>query len=66
MTVNKSGDLSIDYFKAYFRLVILSHDLTVPQAKDYILKTFFHGDTQYRGEITRKRFEDAYYCLQSC
>jgi len=60
MRINNSGNLSVEYFHAYFRLVINTQRIDKNGAKNLIFKRFFHDDPMLRGKTTYKNFEKAY------
>ncbi|MBT2645409.1 hypothetical protein J7E52_01510 [Bacillus sp. ISL-34] len=60
MTVNHSSILSVEYFEAYFKLVIASREPVADNAKKYIEQNFFKGKKCYYGEQTRRKFITAF------
>jgi hypothetical protein len=60
MRINNSGNLSVEYFHAYFRLVINTQRIDKDGAKNLIFKRFFHDDPMLRGKTTYTNFEKAY------
>ena len=60
MTVNRSGDLSVEYFLAYFRLVMNSRLFDVEETYGYIFRSFFASDSTYRGDTTFERFQQSF------
>ncbi|MBM6616282.1 hypothetical protein [Bacillus suaedaesalsae] len=65
MTVNHSSTLTVEYFLAYFRLVTLSKEVNVLEAKQYIDSTFFKGDPSIYGTNTYQNFLHAHQALMS-
>ncbi|MGG0410250.1 hypothetical protein [Peribacillus simplex] len=64
MTVNHSSVLSVEYFEAYFKLVLASLEPVADKAKKYIEKNFFKGKECYYGEQTQRNFITAYNKLK--
>ncbi|MCY9141963.1 hypothetical protein [Peribacillus frigoritolerans] len=60
MTVNHSSVLSVEYFEAYFKLVLASREPLADNAKRYIKKNFFKDKECYYGEQTRRNFVSAF------
>lgn len=60
MRINNSGNLSVEYFHAYFRLVVNTQNIDKNEAKTLIFKRFFHDDPMLRGKTTYTNFEKAY------
>lgn len=60
MTVNHSSVLSVEYFEAYFKLVLASREPVVEKAKEFIETNFFKGEACYYGEQTRRNFISAF------
>lgn len=44
MIINNGSQLSVEYFKSYFRLVMNSQQCTVIEAKEIIFNRIFRGD----------------------
>lgn len=60
MTMNKSGNLSVEYFQAYFKLVMSSLEYDSVEARTYIFSKLFNNDETYRGNISFNSFEQAF------
>ncbi|MFK9092782.1 hypothetical protein [Bacillus salipaludis] len=65
MTVNHSGILSVDYFEAYFKLVILSRNYDIVQVNEFMTQNFFKGDLLIYGKETYHSFVTAYQNLKN-
>jgi hypothetical protein len=64
MTVNHSSVLSVEYFDAYFKLVLASREPVADNAKKYIEKNFFKDKECYYGEQTHRNFMTAFNKLK--
>ncbi|MEE3950850.1 hypothetical protein [Peribacillus frigoritolerans] len=64
MTVNHSSALSVEYFDAYFKLVLASREPVVDNAKKFIETNFFKGEACYYGGQTHRNFMTAFYKLK--
>lgn len=60
MTVNHAGTLKKEYFLSYIKLVMISRNCSLQQAKDITINLFFHNDSLRYGNQTYERFLDAY------
>lgn len=56
MTVNHGGNLPVEYFLAYIKLVMKAKNCSLLQAQDYIVEHFFKGDTDTFGKHTYSNF----------
>ncbi|MCY8235357.1 hypothetical protein [Priestia endophytica] len=64
MIVNRAGDLSVEYFQSYFKLLMNTRNFDIVQAKEFMFKRFFNEDVTSLGECTYQRFEQAYSSLK--
>jgi len=60
MIINNGSQLSVEYFKSYFRLVMNSQQCTVIEGKEIIFNRIFRGDHTAYGNYTFQNFEHAY------
>jgi hypothetical protein len=60
MIINNGSQLSVEYFKSYFRLVMNSQQCTVIDTKEIIFNRIFRGDHTAYGNYTFQNFEHAY------
>lgn len=65
MTVNHSSVLSVDYFEAYFKLVISSKNYDINRANEYMTQNFFKGDLLIYGKETYQSFVTVYQNLKN-
>ena len=56
MTVNHGGRLQPDYFRSYLSLVMSSQGGDIECARNFMLKTFFHGDPEKFGPESYESF----------
>ncbi|KAK57148.1 hypothetical protein FH149_03095 [Staphylococcus lugdunensis] len=59
MIVNHAGNLSVDYFIAYLKLVMTSKDMCLNEAITYMKCSFFNDNIETFGEITANNFKQA-------
>lgn len=59
MRVHRSGNLSCEFFSAYFNLVARARGFSVQEAKEYTFNRFFQGDETSLGEVTLDNFNKA-------
>lgn len=64
VTVNHGGRLRPEYFKSYLMLIMSSHECSLDCAKDFTIKNFFHGDSDFFGPESRSSFEEALSSLR--
>ncbi|GIO23833.1 hypothetical protein [Oceanobacillus sp. J11TS1] len=60
MVINKGGNLSKAYFKAYFSLIRNSRQCTLEEAKEITFVRLFRNDETTRGDISYEHFIEAY------
>lgn len=63
MTVNHGGRLQPNYFRSYLSLVMNSHECTVDCARDFMLKIFFHSNSDKFGPESYENFQVAVQSL---
>ncbi|HCY9632472.1 TPA: hypothetical protein O9P75_002707 [Staphylococcus aureus] len=59
MVVNHAGNLSVDYFIGYLKLVMTSKDIYLNEAVAYMKSSFFKDNIEAYGEITAHNFKQA-------
>lgn len=59
MTVNHGGRLQPAYFKSYLSLIMSSHECDLDCARQFTIESFFKGDLNHYGEVSRNSFEKA-------
>ncbi|MCP3739411.1 hypothetical protein [Rossellomorea sp. BNER] len=59
MTVNNSGNLSVEYFISYMNLLRNALGLTIEGSKNHLLQIFFNEDPKSRGLVTYRNFLEA-------
>jgi len=64
-TVNHGGNLPKEYFKHYIKLVMLSKEMSLEQAKMFTFEHFFHENEEKFGAQTYDNFLTAYSELAS-
>jgi hypothetical protein len=65
VTVNHSSVLSVDYFEAYFKLVVSSRNYDIEEANKFMTQNYFKGDLLIYGKETYQSFVTAYQNLKN-
>lgn len=64
MIVNHGGNLRVEYFISYIKLIINARNCTLDQAKEITMSIFFKNNKERYGKETYNRFLDAYKILK--
>ncbi|MBT2581609.1 hypothetical protein [Planococcus sp. ISL-109] len=64
MTVNRGSRLKPAYFKSYLSLIMSTHECDLDCARQHTIETFFKGDPEYYGAVSRDSFEEAVESLR--
>ncbi|MGV3487489.1 MAG: hypothetical protein ACO1OC_02760 [Tuberibacillus sp.] len=60
MVINNGGNLSKEYFVAYFLLIMDSRQVTLDKAKEIAFERLFRSDEKTLGAISFQHFIEAY------
>uniref|UniRef100_UPI0035ABB664 hypothetical protein n=1 Tax=Bacillus cereus TaxID=1396 RepID=UPI0035ABB664 len=60
MIINHAGSLKKDYFLAYIRLIMNTHQYSIEKAKEYIFQNMFELQEDSLGKHTYQNFLEAY------
>ncbi|KAB7672213.1 hypothetical protein [Bacillus sp. B1-b2] len=63
MVINKGGNLSKEYFKAYMELIMNSMGVSIETAKEKAFSRLFSNKESTLGSISYNNFVHAYYEL---
>ncbi|NHM32022.1 hypothetical protein [Neobacillus terrae] len=65
MVINSGGNLSVEYFKAYFRLIMNSRQVSLEEAKDITFSRLFQNVEATLGQTSFQNFSAAYEQLNN-
>jgi len=60
MVINNGGNLSVGYFKSYFRLIMMSRQASLEEAKDITFSRLFNNQEAMLGHTSFQNFTLAY------
>ncbi|WP_409274123.1 hypothetical protein V1499_04490 [Neobacillus sp. SCS-31] len=60
MVINNGGNLSTEYFKAYFHLIMVTQGASLDHARDIAFARLFNNEATSLGDSSYNHFIEAY------